>query len=218
MAGATSRWQFNVCGCLLRHKVSLNRPLIVRQYRAVNMPLNSEYMGTAVALAYAQAELWCRVVAGIHSFDFLSGKATTWRTLAVPILTRGRKGCCRIKLSSQSVMMRLVLCRHRLAYRHPTMVLCFILQYWSQAQRRAITAARDAGVHLGFFSGNTAYWRIRWESSPVDGTHLRTMVVYKDSQVRAGASRCGEHSRINLPSSERRQARPYSKRVDGNVS
>ncbi|MBL9166325.1 MAG: tandem-95 repeat protein, partial [Verrucomicrobiales bacterium] len=47
-------------------------------------------------------------------------------------------------------------------------------EYWSLRQRQHIQAARDAGVNLAFFSGNTAYWKIRWE----DDHH--TMVVYKE--------------------------------------
>jgi hypothetical protein len=35
-------------------------------------------------------------------------------------------------------------------------------EYWSQGRRDAVTAARDAGVHLAFFSGNEIYWKIRW--------------------------------------------------------
>eukprot|EP00656_Telonema_subtile_P019956 TRINITY_DN21146_c0_g1_i1.p1 TRINITY_DN21146_c0_g1~~TRINITY_DN21146_c0_g1_i1.p1 ORF type:complete len:457 (-),score=119.82 TRINITY_DN21146_c0_g1_i1:108-1478(-) len=54
-------------------------------------------------------------------------------------------------------------------------------EYWSGDQRRWVTAARDTGVHLAFFSGNEMYWKIRWEASPVDGDEHRTMVVYKDS-------------------------------------
>ena len=34
-------------------------------------------------------------------------------------------------------------------------------EYWSGQQRRLVEQARDAGVHLGFFSGNEMYWRIR---------------------------------------------------------
>ena len=47
-------------------------------------------------------------------------------------------------------------------------------EYWSGRQMDNILAARDAGVHLAFFSGNTAYWKIRWE----DDHH--TMVCYKE--------------------------------------
>lgn len=55
-------------------------------------------------------------------------------------------------------------------------------EYWSGAQRANVEAARDAGVNLAFFSGNTAYWKTRWESS-IDGsgTPYRTLVSYKES-------------------------------------
>ena len=39
---------------------------------------------------------------------------------------------------------------------------------------------RSSGVHLHFWSGNEVYWKVRWESSPVNGEPMRTMVVYKD--------------------------------------
>jgi len=63
-------------------------------------------------------------------------------------------------------------------------------EYWSAAQRAAVEAARDAGVHLAFFSGNEVYWKIRWENS-VDGsgTPHRTMVCYKEGTL--GENNCG---------------------------
>jgi hypothetical protein len=48
-------------------------------------------------------------------------------------------------------------------------------EYWSRAQRENVYAARDAGVSLGFFSGNEIFWKTRWE----DGG--RTLVCYKDT-------------------------------------
>ena len=36
-------------------------------------------------------------------------------------------------------------------------------EYWSGAQRANVEAARDAGVHLAFFSGNEVFWKTRWE-------------------------------------------------------
>ncbi len=36
-------------------------------------------------------------------------------------------------------------------------------EYWSGRQRLAVEAARDEGVSLAFWSGNEAYWRLRWE-------------------------------------------------------
>lgn len=58
-------------------------------------------------------------------------------------------------------------------------------EYWPGGTRNALTAARDAGVHLGFFSANTGFWKVRWEPSTVttDGspTDNRTMVCYKET-------------------------------------
>jgi hypothetical protein len=55
-------------------------------------------------------------------------------------------------------------------------------EYWSGQQRANVEAARDAGVHLAFFSGNEVYWRTRYEPS-IDGsaTALRTLVCYKET-------------------------------------
>ena len=59
-------------------------------------------------------------------------------------------------------------------------------EYWSAAQRAAVEAARNAGVHLGFFSGNEIFWKTRWEAS-IDGasTPHRTLVSYKDTHANA---------------------------------
>jgi hypothetical protein len=52
-------------------------------------------------------------------------------------------------------------------------------EYWSWEMRQHVEAARDAGVHLGFFSANSAYWQIRLEASAVSGTTDRIMTCYK---------------------------------------
>jgi phosphoribosylformylglycinamidine (FGAM) synthase PurS component len=52
-------------------------------------------------------------------------------------------------------------------------------EYWSKQMRDGVEAARDAGVNLGFFSANTAYWRVRFEPSST-GVPNRVMVCYKD--------------------------------------
>ncbi|UZX05187.1 DUF4082 domain-containing protein [Arthrobacter sp. CDRTa11] len=55
-------------------------------------------------------------------------------------------------------------------------------EYWSGEQRANIEAARDAGVHLAFFSGNEMFWKTRWEpSSDGSNTAGRTLVSYKDT-------------------------------------
>ena len=55
-------------------------------------------------------------------------------------------------------------------------------EYWSGTQRANVEAARAAGVHLGFFSGNEVFWKTRWEPS-IDGTATphRTLVSYKET-------------------------------------
>ena len=59
-------------------------------------------------------------------------------------------------------------------------------EYWSDAQRANVEAARNAGVHLAFFSGNEVYWKTRWENS-IDGsgTPYRTLVCYKETHAGA---------------------------------
>ena len=59
-------------------------------------------------------------------------------------------------------------------------------EYWSGAQRANVEAARAAGVHLAFFSGNEVFWKTRWENS-IDGsgTPHRTLVTYKETHANA---------------------------------
>jgi Domain of unknown function (DUF4082)/Bacterial Ig-like domain/Bacterial Ig domain len=59
-------------------------------------------------------------------------------------------------------------------------------EYWSGGQRTNVEAARDAGVHLAFFSGNEVFWKTRWETS-IDGsnTPYRTLVCYKETHANA---------------------------------
>ena len=52
-------------------------------------------------------------------------------------------------------------------------------EYWSGAQRTNVEAARTAGVHLAFFSGNEVFWKTRWENS------YRTLVCYKETHANA---------------------------------
>ena len=62
-------------------------------------------------------------------------------------------------------------------------------EYWSRAARENVTAARDAGVNLAFFSGNEIYWKIRWEDSiDGNGTPMRTLVCYKEGDL--GENQC----------------------------
>jgi hypothetical protein len=57
-------------------------------------------------------------------------------------------------------------------------------EYWSLNERTKFEAARNAGVHLAFFSGNEVYWKTRWENS-IDGsgTPYKTLVCYKEGTL-----------------------------------
>ncbi len=59
-------------------------------------------------------------------------------------------------------------------------------EYWSAERRENVEAARDAGVHLAFWSGNEVYWKTRWEPS-IDGsgTDYRTLITYKETRANA---------------------------------
>jgi hypothetical protein len=54
-------------------------------------------------------------------------------------------------------------------------------EYWSWEMRNNVEAARDAGISLGFFCGNSCWWQVRFESSQVTGAPNRTMVCYKST-------------------------------------
>jgi hypothetical protein len=57
-------------------------------------------------------------------------------------------------------------------------------EYWSGAQRANVEAARDAGLHLAFFSGNEVFWKTRWENSIAGAsTPYRTLVAYKETYL-----------------------------------
>jgi hypothetical protein len=57
-------------------------------------------------------------------------------------------------------------------------------EYWSGGQRANVEAARGAGVHLAFFSGNEVFWKTRWESSiDASNTPYRTLVSYKETHA-----------------------------------
>ncbi len=55
-------------------------------------------------------------------------------------------------------------------------------EYWSLAERNTVQDARDKGLCIGFFSGNTAYRRIRLESSS-KGIERRVITCYKSASL-----------------------------------
>ncbi|MGE5288238.1 MAG: DUF4082 domain-containing protein [Micromonosporaceae bacterium] len=54
-------------------------------------------------------------------------------------------------------------------------------EYWDAADMANVTAARNAGVNLAFFTGNTMWWKTRWASSQYGSEPYRTLISYKES-------------------------------------
>src|SRR5215831_2959099 len=64
---------------------------------------------------------------------------------------------------------------------HKALVNAGHSEYWDAADRANVTAARDAGVSLAFFTGNTMWWKTRWASSQFGSEPYRTLITYKES-------------------------------------
>jgi hypothetical protein len=124
------------------YKVSMNRPYVTRDYRAVNLVFNAEYPMVR----------WLE--ANGYDVSYTTG------------LDGDRRGA--------------------LIRNHKVFLSVGHDEYWSAPQRAAVEAARDAGVHLAFFSGNDVFWKIRWEPS-TDPSHTpyRTLVTYKETHANA---------------------------------
>jgi Domain of unknown function (DUF4082)/Bacterial Ig-like domain/Bacterial Ig domain len=54
-------------------------------------------------------------------------------------------------------------------------------EYWDAGDVANVTAARNAGVNLAFFSGNLMWWKTRWASSQYGNESYRTLITYKES-------------------------------------
>ena len=67
-------------------------------------------------------------------------------------------------------------------------------EYWTAPMRDHVQAARDAGVHLAFFSANSAYWQVRLEPSAASGSADRIMVCHK--KAKRDPLRATERSRV----------------------
>ncbi len=124
------------------YKVSMNRPYVTRDYRAVNLVFNAEYP----------------MVRWLES----NGYDVSYTTG----VDSDRRGA--------------------LIKNHKVFLSVGHDEYWSGPQRAHVEAARDAGVHLAFFSGNDVFWKIRWEpSTDPSRTPYRTLVTYKETHANA---------------------------------
>jgi hypothetical protein len=61
-------------------------------------------------------------------------------------------------------------------------------EYWSMPMWDHLAAARDAGLSLGFFSGNDLLWQVRFE--PGSGGAQSTLIGYKDAAY-PDVNQCG---------------------------
>lgn len=66
-------------------------------------------------------------------------------------------------------------------YSHRGVVSAGHDEYWTSQMRTNYEQARDAGVNLAFFTGNTAYWQIRLENSTLTGEPNRVIVCYRNA-------------------------------------
>jgi hypothetical protein len=73
--------------------------------------------------------------------------------------------------------------RGNLLLNHKDLLVVGHSEYWSWEMRRNVEAARDQGVNLAFFAGNSVYWQIRYEPSPATGAADRTIVGYKETAL-----------------------------------
>ena len=54
-------------------------------------------------------------------------------------------------------------------------------EYWDAGDMSNLTTARNAGVSLAFFTGNTAWWKTRWGGSQYNNEPYRTLITYKET-------------------------------------
>jgi len=66
---------------------------------------------------------------------------------------------------------------------HKALIMPGHSEYWSMPMRNAVEQARDNGISLGFFGGNSVYWQARFEASTSTMVPNRVLVCYKDQSI-----------------------------------
>jgi hypothetical protein len=64
---------------------------------------------------------------------------------------------------------------------HKLFVTAGHTEYWDAGDVANVTAARNAGVNLAFFSGNLMWWKTRYAASQYGNEPNRTLITYKES-------------------------------------
>jgi YD repeat-containing protein len=70
---------------------------------------------------------------------------------------------------------------------HKTLVISGHDEYWSENEMNGYKAARAAGVNIASFSGNTAYWKVRYEANDRTLVCFKTVEGYKAGEVPDGS-------------------------------
>ncbi|EWT03442.1 hypothetical protein N865_17095 [Intrasporangium oryzae NRRL B-24470] len=71
-------------------------------------------------------------------------------------------------------------------------------EYWTVAMRHDVEAARASGTNVAFLGANAAYWRIRFEDSPLGPD--RVVVGYKDAGLDPLAARDPQQATVKFRS------------------
>jgi hypothetical protein len=69
-------------------------------------------------------------------------------------------------------------------------------EYWSKEMRDHLEAARDSGKNLGFFTGDTGAWAVRFEDSSLG--HNRILVCYRDASLDPVAASDPSHATVHF--------------------
>lgn len=67
--------------------------------------------------------------------------------------------------------------------RHKAILIVGHSEYWSWRMRANLERARDQGVSLGFFAGNSVYWQVRYAADNA-GISDRRLIAYKEDAAR----------------------------------
>ncbi len=70
---------------------------------------------------------------------------------------------------------------------HKTLVISGHDEYWSENEMNGYKAARNAGVNIASFSGNTAYWKVRYENGGRTLVCFKSVEGYKAGEVPDGS-------------------------------
>jgi PKD repeat protein len=70
---------------------------------------------------------------------------------------------------------------------HKTLLISGHDEYWSENEMNGYEAARNAGVNIASFSGNTAYWKVRYENNDRTLVCFKSVEGYKPGEVPDGS-------------------------------